>query len=52
MATRPTSRRGTRKQGGGEGECAPEPAFCLFSRGGVVGGSTAGGGRGRGTEEE
>ncbi|CAM9343140.1 unnamed protein product [Ectocarpus sp. 8 AP-2014] len=51
MATRPTSRRGTRKQGGGEGECAPEPAFCLFSRGGVVG-SGAGGGRGRGAEEE
>lgn len=52
MATRPTSRRGTRKHGGEEGECAPEPAFCLFSRGGVVGGSAAGSGRGRGAEEE
>ncbi|CAM9336785.1 unnamed protein product [Scytosiphon promiscuus] len=31
LATRPTSRRGSRKQG----ECTPEPAFCLFSRGGV-----------------
>lgn len=40
LATRPTSRRGTRKPGsggGGEGAgggcCTPEPAFCLFSRG-------------------
>eukprot|EP00752_Nemacystus_decipiens_P001324 g1314.t1 len=40
LATRPTSRRGTRNAGGGGGGggtvgdcCAPEPAFCLFSRG-------------------
>lgn len=43
LATRPTSRRGTRKPGSGEGgdraggDCTPEPAFCLFSRG--VGGA-------------
>lgn len=48
MAKRPTSRRGTRKQGGEEGEgmgweggdYAPEPAFCLFSRRGVGGGTS------------
>eukprot|EP00903_Cladosiphon_okamuranus_P007193 g6984.t1 len=43
LATRPTSRRGTRRPGSGEGgggaggDCIPEPAFCLFSRG--VGGA-------------
>ncbi|CAN0445411.1 unnamed protein product, partial [Hapterophycus canaliculatus] len=52
LATRPTSRRGSRTQGDGEGggECTPEPAFCLFSRGGVGGGGGAS--RARGLEEE
>lgn len=46
LATRPTSRRGTRKPGsaeggeGGGGDGTPEPAFGLFSRG--VGGVGAG----------
>ncbi|CAN0437109.1 unnamed protein product [Pylaiella littoralis] len=48
MAKRPTSRRGTRKHGsvggeagfGGGGDYAPEPAFCLFSRRGVGGGTS------------
>lgn len=46
MATRPPSRRSSREQGGGD-DGAPEPAFCLFSRG--IG---SGGGRPRGGEEE
>ncbi len=45
MATRPPSRRSSREQGGGE-DGAPEPAFCLFSRG------IGGGDRARGAEEE
>lgn len=47
LATRPTSRRGVRKPGSGDGgegagggDCTPEPAFCLFSRG-VGGAGTA-----------
>lgn len=51
LATRPTSRRGSRKQGDmeGGGECTPEPAFCLFSRGGVGGGAA---GRSRDSEDD
>jgi len=46
MASRPPSRRSSREQVGGD-DSAPEPAFCLFSRG--MGG---GGGRARGAGEE